>query len=571
MSKRYNTLNNELNKIFGEKVVKLSIDAGFTCPNRDGTKGKRGCIFCSKEASGEFAGSRQVPIKEQVKQQKNLLSKKWDSSKYIVYFQNFTNTYAPVKKLRELYYEALELEGVVGIAIATRPDCLDEEVIDLLSEINKKTFLWVELGLQSIHEKTEIFIRRGYPLSLYDEAIEDLKRNNIKTVTHLIIGFPNESRDEIIQSVKYVAKTNTWGIKLHSLYIQKDTDLYDYYNKNPFPIMAMDEYISIVIESLELLPKSMVIHRITGDGKKDLLVEPKWSLDKLKVLTSIDKELKISDTFQGRKNYFNIGGANMEDNRPIGVIDSGVGGLTVVKELRNLFPQESIIYFGDNKNVPYGNKTKHEIYELTKKMIDFLIEKDVKLVAVACNTISTIVDEYFSDYKIPIVSIIRPIADYVVSNNIKEVGVVATVFTTQSGAYDKLIKEQDNTVDVVSEGCPALAGVIDSANFSNDEIENLIKMHMTNLLSKREIKDVILGCTHYPIVIDKFIDRCPEVNFINPAYEQVIYIDKLLTDKNQKGKHEKSTFEIYTTGSKDTYHKMLEILSIEKPDNIIEL
>lgn len=261
----------------------------------------------------------------------------------------------------------------------------------------------------------------------------------------------------------------------------------------------------------------------------------------------------------------------MGDNRAIGVIDSGVGGLTVVKVFRNLFPNESIIYFGDNKNVPYGNKTEQEIFGLTKKMIDFLIEKDVKLVAVACNTISTIVDKYFSNYGIPIVSIIRPIADYVIENGIKEVGVVATMFTVSTGAYDRLIKEQDSTVEIVSEGCPTLAAVIDSADFTDDEIEDIVNLHMANLLSKIDVKDVILGCTHYPIVIDKFIERCPEVNFINPAYEQVIYINKLLENMNQRGEHEKTIFKIYTTGSKETYYKMLHILSIEEPDRIIEL
>lgn len=300
-NKRYTTLNNELNRIFGGKVMKLSVDGGFTCPNRDGTKGIRGCIFCGEEGAGEFAGSRFVPLHEQLQSQKELLLKKWNSDQYIVYFQNFSNTYASVDTLRNLYYEALNLEGVVGIAIATRPDCLDEEIIDLLGEINKKTFLWVELGLQSIHKKTAKFIRRGYDLEIYNNAVETLKKNHIKVVTHLIIGLPYETKEEILQSVSYVGRTHTWGIKLHSLYIQRDTDLYEYYKKNPFPLMTMEEYISIVVESLELLPKSMIIHRVTGDGKKDLLVEPQWSLNKLKVLTSIDKELKIRDTFQGKR------------------------------------------------------------------------------------------------------------------------------------------------------------------------------------------------------------------------------------------------------------------------------
>lgn len=298
--KRYNTLNNELKKIFGTKVMKLSLDGGFTCPNRDGTLGRKGCIFCSEEGSGEFAGSRLVSIKEQAKEQKKLLSNKWATDKSIAYFQNFTNTYSSIEYLRKLYNEALEINGVVGLAIATRPDCLNNDVLNLLSELNKRTFLWIELGLQSIHEKSEKFIRRGYPLSTYDRAIEELKLRNIKTVTHLIVGLPNENRKDILESVKYVGMTNTWGIKLHSLYIQEKTDLYDYYLKNPFRIFSKEEYVDIIVDSLELLPPSMVIHRLTGDGKKDLLHEPKWSRDKLNVLTSIDKELKNRDSFQGR-------------------------------------------------------------------------------------------------------------------------------------------------------------------------------------------------------------------------------------------------------------------------------
>ncbi len=300
MSKRYNTLNEELRGEFGGKVMKLSLDGGFTCPNRDGTVGNKGCIFCGEEGSGEFAGSRLVSIQEQVEEQKRLLWKKWDTDKYILYFQNFTNTYGTVEKLKKLYYESISIDGVVGLAIATRPDCIDKEILDLLSELNKKTYLWIELGLQTIHEKSARFIRRGYSLSIYDRAIEMLKSRNIKVVTHIILGLPGESTEEMLDTVRYVASTNTWGIKLHSLYIQRDTDLYDYYLKNPFPIMSREEYVSLIVDALELLPKDMVIHRVTGDGKKQLLHEPKWSLDKLRVLSLIDKELKVRNSYQGK-------------------------------------------------------------------------------------------------------------------------------------------------------------------------------------------------------------------------------------------------------------------------------
>lgn len=304
--KRYNTLNIEMKKVFGEKIMKLSLDGGFTCPNRDGTLGNKGCIFCSEEGSGEFAGSRFVSIIEQVESQKKLVSRKNKSNRYIAYFQSFTNTYGPVERLEKIYDEALNVDGIVGLAIATRPDCLDEDVLELLSRLNKRTFLWIELGLQSIHEDSAKFIRRGYPLSTYNNAIEELKKRNIKAVTHLIIGLPHETKEDILESVKLVAKTDTWGVKLHSLYIQKETDLYKYYLNNPFPIFSKDEYVDIIVDALRLLPRDMVIHRVTGDGKKDLLIEPKWSGDKLNVLTSIDKELKNRDVFQG-DNYIKEG------------------------------------------------------------------------------------------------------------------------------------------------------------------------------------------------------------------------------------------------------------------------
>jgi radical SAM protein (TIGR01212 family) len=281
--------------------MKLSLDGGFTCPNRDGTIGTNGCIFCSDEGSGEFTGSRFISIEEQVEQQKRLLSKKWKADKYIVYFQNFTNTYASVDRLRKLYYEAIKIEGVVGLAIATRPDCLDGDILDLLSELNKETYLWIELGLQTIHEKSTKFIRRGYELSIYDEAIKNLKDRGIKVVTHIIIGLPNETNQDVLKTVEHVAMTNTWGVKIHSLYIQKETDLYDFYIENPFSIRNMEEYIGIVADSIEILPKDMIIHRLTGDGKRSLLYEPQWTLDKLRVLTGIDKELETRNSTQGEK------------------------------------------------------------------------------------------------------------------------------------------------------------------------------------------------------------------------------------------------------------------------------
>ena len=299
--KRYRSFSYEMKRTFGSKIIKLSLDGGFTCPNRDGTLGKKGCIFCGEEGSGEFAASRNLDIKKQVESQKHIMSKKWNSGKYVAYFQNFTNTYSTYEDLKEKYEQAISQEGVVGLAIATRPDCLSEEVLDLLEQISKKTFLWIELGLQTIHEKTADFLRRGYSLDCYDRAIEQLNKRNIKVVTHLIFGLPGESKEEMLSSVKYVANTNTWGVKFHLLYIQRETDIYEYYKNNPFKMVTMDEYIAVITDSIEYLPKHMVIHRLTGDGKRSLLVEPLWSLDKLRVLSGIDMELKKRDSYQGIK------------------------------------------------------------------------------------------------------------------------------------------------------------------------------------------------------------------------------------------------------------------------------
>lgn len=314
--KRYHTLNYELRKEFGQKVIKLSLDGGFTCPNRDGTIGNKGCIFCSEEGSGEFTASRKLSIQNQIDEQINFLSPKWKTNKYIAYFQNFTNTYSTIEDLRKKYYDAISREDIVGLAIATRPDCLPEDVLDLLYEINNKTYLWVELGLQTIHEKTANVIRRGYDLKCYEKAISDLKDRGIRVVTHLILGLPGEEKKDILESVKYVGHTNTWGIKLHLMYILENTDLYELYQKRPFHVLSQDEYISLVVDSLEVLPPHMVIHRLTGDGAKKSLIAPRWSLNKLAVLSGIDKELKYRDSYQG-KNYNGVYFYEGKDNRII--------------------------------------------------------------------------------------------------------------------------------------------------------------------------------------------------------------------------------------------------------------
>lgn len=297
--KRYHTLDYELKKIYGEKTIKLSIDGNFTCPNRDGTIGSNGCIFCSERGSGDFT-QRGKSIESQIVKQKQFMSKKWKSNTYIAYFQNYTNTYDTVDNLRKKFYEALSCENIKGLAIATRPDCISDEIADLLEELNKKTYLWVELGLQTIHNKTGEFIRRGYSLEQFNKALKILNKQNIKTVVHLIMGLTGESRQDMLNSVKYISNLNIWGVKIHMLHILKNTDLADYYAENPFKIMSEDEYVELVVDALELLHEDIIIHRLTGDGKKSDLIEPRWTLNKLKILSQIDKTLKTRESFQGK-------------------------------------------------------------------------------------------------------------------------------------------------------------------------------------------------------------------------------------------------------------------------------
>lgn len=259
----------------------------------------------------------------------------------------------------------------------------------------------------------------------------------------------------------------------------------------------------------------------------------------------------------------------MYDNRPIGVLDSGVGGLTVAKELQELLSNESIYYFGDNANVPYGNKSEEEIYRLTKNMVDFLIKRDVKLILIACNTISTIVDKYFKDYSLPILSIIKPAVDYVIEEDIEEVGVIATKFTIETGAYERLIKKYNENIKVVNEGCPNLAALIDSGDYTDEEVQALVDFHMDSIMEKGNPRDIILGCTHYPIALKEFQKKAPKVKFINPAYEQVRYAEELmLVNKTRAEDNNKSTFKIFTTGKREVYGKMIDLLNLNEPEEI---
>lgn len=287
----YTTLNSYLKDRFGCKVYKIALDGGFTCPNRDGTVGTDGCIFCSKGGSGDFAESREKSISEQIADGKKRVSKKIKDGKYIAYFQAFTNTYAPVERLRELYTEAISQPDIAALSIGTRPDCLGEDVLALLDDMNKRVPVFVELGLQTIHEDTARYIRRGYDLSVYDKAVADLHKIGVNVVTHLIIGLPGESKEDMLRSVEYVCKM-TDGIKLQLLHILKGTDLETEYNSGKIKELALEEYTDIIRDCVKIIPKSVVVHRLTGDGAKKDLIAPMWSADKKNVLNTINRALQ---------------------------------------------------------------------------------------------------------------------------------------------------------------------------------------------------------------------------------------------------------------------------------------
>ena len=285
-------LNDYLREKFGCKVYKLALNGGFTCPNRDGTLDMRGCIFCSAGGSGEFAESPNLSITEQIEEGKKRVEKKIKDGKYIAYFQAYTNTYGPVEKLRKLFTEAINHPDIVVLSIGTRPDCLPEDVLNLLGELNQIKPVWVELGLQTIHKKSADYIRRGYELPVYDRAVKELRKRNIEVITHVIIGLPGETTKDMEDTVRYVCSSGATGIKLQLLHILRNTDLAKEYESGKIAVLSEDEYIEILKRLTDIIPDNVIIHRLTGDGDKKILIAPMWSANKRHVINRINKEIK---------------------------------------------------------------------------------------------------------------------------------------------------------------------------------------------------------------------------------------------------------------------------------------
>ena len=287
----YYSLNQYLQDTFGCKVYKIAVNAGFTCPNRDGMLDTGGCIFCSAGGSGDFAESPELSITEQIDAGKNRVADKIKTGKYIAYFQAYTNTYGPLEKLQKVFTEAINHPDIVAISVATRPDCLGDDVLDLLTELHQIKPVWVELGLQTIHEKTANYIRRGYALSVYDEAVKKLRKRGFEVITHVILGLPGESKEEMMETVQYVCDNGCTGIKLQLLHVLKGTDLAKDYYEGKFEVMGEEEYLDLIVELLQIIPKNIVIHRLTGDGAKKDLIAPLWSANKKHVLNRLQKKL----------------------------------------------------------------------------------------------------------------------------------------------------------------------------------------------------------------------------------------------------------------------------------------
>ncbi len=298
--KPYHSFDYMLKERFSCKIYKTALNGGMTCPNRDGTLGERGCIFCSQGGSGDFAGDRRDSITEQINKQAEKLAQKRNASAFIAYFQAYTNTYAPVDYLRKIYTEAINHPQVAAVSIGTRPDCLGPDVLALLEELNQIKPVWIELGLQTIHERTAAYIRRGYPLSCFEEAVKALRQRDLEVIVHTILGLPGESRQDILETMEYLNHRDIQGIKLQLLHVLKGTDLALDYLEGRFSVYTMEEYLDVLIDCLEHLSPDIVIHRLTGDGPKDLLMAPLWSSKKRTVLNTLHHECKIRHAYQGR-------------------------------------------------------------------------------------------------------------------------------------------------------------------------------------------------------------------------------------------------------------------------------
>lgn len=300
----FRTLGAWCREQYGEKLYKIALDAGFTCPNRDGTLGTRGCIFCSAGGSGEFAVRRDTTLRAQLDAGRALLSHKKTGTRFIAYFQAYTNTYGPPSRLEALFSAALSEPDIAGISIATRPDCLPDETIRLLAELKGRfpgKFIWVELGLQTIHEKTAAYIRRGYPLSRFDEAVKALRKEEIPVIVHVILGLPGETREMMLQTIRHLNVLGVWGVKLQLLHVLEGTDLAEDYRAGLFQVLSLEEYLSILCDCIAALSPDIVIHRLTGDGPKRLLIAPLWSADKRNVLNLLHRRLKQNAIWQGKR------------------------------------------------------------------------------------------------------------------------------------------------------------------------------------------------------------------------------------------------------------------------------
>ncbi|PLR79474.1 TIGR01212 family radical SAM protein [Bacillus sp. V3-13] len=299
-NKRYHTWNYHLRQTFGHKVFKVALDAGFDCPNRDGTVAHGGCTFCSAAGSGDFAGDRAEDIETQFFNIKEKMHNKWKDGKYMAYFQAFTNTHAPVEILREKFEAALKQDRVVGLSIATRPDCLPDDVVQYLAELNERTYLWVELGLQTVHERTALLINRAHDFQCYKDGVAKLRKHGIRVCSHIINGLPLETPEMMMETAEEVAKLDVQGIKIHLLHLLKGTPMVKQYEKGMLEFLPFDDYVNLVCDQLEILPPEMIIHRITGDGPIDLMIGPMWSVNKWEVLNAIDAELRRRNSWQGK-------------------------------------------------------------------------------------------------------------------------------------------------------------------------------------------------------------------------------------------------------------------------------